>query len=64
MKSRTDEVPPKSLTSPPFVSNDRNCQMLVTYRFAGFKEVEKVGEVAIMENDYSHLACPRMWTCG
>ena len=34
-----------------FVSNDRNRQMLITYRFAGFKEVGKVGEVAIMEND-------------
>ncbi|HEX6900418.1 MAG TPA: HAD-IIIC family phosphatase [Thermoanaerobaculia bacterium] len=36
-----------------FVSNDRNRQMLITYRFAGFKEVERVGEVSVMENDYS-----------
>jgi FkbH-like protein len=41
-----------------FVSNDRNRQMLITYRFAGFKEVEKAGEVAIMENDYSALQPP------
>jgi FkbH-like protein len=34
-----------------FVSNDRNRQMLITYRFAGFKEVERIGEVAIMESD-------------
>jgi FkbH-like protein len=41
-----------------FVSNDRNRQMLITYRFAGFREVEKVGEVSIMENDYSAIQPP------
>ena len=41
-----------------FVSNDRNRQMLITYRFAGFKQVEKVGEVAVMENDFSALQPP------
>jgi FkbH-like protein len=41
-----------------FVSNDRNRQMLITYRFAGFKEVEKVGEVSLMENDYSAIQPP------
>jgi FkbH-like protein len=41
-----------------FVSNDRNRQMLITYRFAGFKEVERVGEVAILENDFSALQPP------
>jgi FkbH-like protein len=41
-----------------FVSNDRNRQMLITYRFAGFKEVEKQGEVSIMENDYSVIQPP------
>lgn len=41
-----------------FVSNDRNRQMLITYRFAGFKEVERVGEVAVMENDYSVIQPP------
>ncbi|HEX9943928.1 MAG TPA: hypothetical protein VGG03_18090 [Thermoanaerobaculia bacterium] len=41
-----------------FVSNDRNRQMLITYKFAGFKEVERVGELAIFENDYSALQPP------
>jgi FkbH-like protein len=41
-----------------FVSNDRNRQMLITYRFAGFKEVERQGEVAIMENDFSAIQPP------
>jgi FkbH-like protein len=41
-----------------FVSNDRNRQMLITYRFAGFKEVERVGEVSVMENDFSALQPP------
>jgi FkbH-like protein len=40
------------------VSNDRNRQMLITYRFAGFKEVGKVGEVSVMENDFSALQPP------
>ncbi len=41
-----------------FVSNDRNRQMLITYRFAGFREVEKAGEVSVMENDFSALQPP------
>jgi FkbH-like protein len=41
-----------------FVSNDRNRQMLITYRFAGFKEAERVGEVSILENDFSALQPP------
>jgi FkbH-like protein len=41
-----------------FVSNDRNRQMLITYRFAGFREVGKEGEVSIMENDYSAIQPP------
>ncbi len=41
-----------------FVSNDRNRQMLITYRFAGFKEVERVGEVSVMENDFSVIQPP------
>ncbi|HYU35606.1 MAG TPA: HAD-IIIC family phosphatase [Thermoanaerobaculia bacterium] len=36
-----------------FVSTDRNRQMLITYKFAGFKEVGRNGGVMIMENDYS-----------
>ena len=41
-----------------FVSNDRNRQMLITYRFAGFKEVARMGDVAILENDFSALQPP------
>ena len=41
-----------------FVSNDRNRQMLVTYKFAGFKEVERAGEVILFENDYAVLQPP------
>lgn len=41
-----------------FVSNDRNRQMLITYKFAGFKEVERAGEVILFENDYSVLQDP------
>jgi FkbH-like protein len=38
-----------------FVSTDRNRQMLITYKFAGFKEVARNGDVMIMENDYSAI---------
>lgn len=40
------------------VPNDRNRQMLITYRFAGFREVGREGEVSLMENDYSALQPP------
>jgi FkbH-like protein len=36
-----------------FVSNGRNRQMLITYKFAGFKEIGREGETAILENDLS-----------
>ena len=41
-----------------FLSTDRNRQMLITYRFAGFKEVGRNGDVALMENDYSAIQPP------
>jgi FkbH-like protein len=41
-----------------FLSTDRNRQMLITYKFAGFKEVARAGEVAIMENDFSAIQPP------
>ena len=44
-----------------FVSNDRNRQMLITYKFAGFKEIERVGEVILFENDYSVLQPPPVY---
>ena len=41
-----------------FVSNDRNRQMLITYKFAGFKEVGRNGDVILFENDYSAIQPP------
>ncbi|MDP9121407.1 MAG: HAD-IIIC family phosphatase [Acidobacteriota bacterium] len=38
-----------------FVSNDRNRMMLVTYKFAGFKEVGRNGGVALLENDLATI---------
>jgi FkbH-like protein len=38
-----------------FISNDRNRMMYVTYKFGGFKEVEKRGDVTIFENDLSYI---------
>ncbi|MFF5449607.1 HAD-IIIC family phosphatase [Streptomyces sp. NPDC012888] len=38
-----------------FVSTDRNRTMLVTYKFSGFREVAKDGEVSVLENDFSRL---------
>ena len=38
--------------------SDRNRQMLITYKFAGFKEVERNGELLLFENDYSVLQDP------
>jgi FkbH-like protein len=41
-----------------FLSNDRNRQMLITYRFAGFKEAGRVGELILFENDFSAVQPP------
>ncbi len=38
-----------------FKSNDRNRMMLVSYRFAGFREIERDGDIVLFENDLSHL---------
>lgn len=38
-----------------FVTNDRNRMMLVTYKFSGFRELEKDGELLILENDLAHI---------
>jgi FkbH-like protein len=38
-----------------FVSNDRNRMMYISYKFAGFKEVEKNGDLVIFENDLSRI---------
>ncbi|UQA57010.1 HAD-IIIC family phosphatase [Polyangium aurulentum] len=38
-----------------FVATDRNRMMYVTYKFAGFREVERDGARSILENDLSHI---------
>ncbi|NLL07030.1 MAG: HAD-IIIC family phosphatase [Clostridiaceae bacterium] len=38
-----------------FVSNDRNRMMYVTFKFAGFKEIDQVGDMVILENDLEHV---------
>jgi len=41
-----------------FVSTDRNRQMLITYKFAGFKEISRNGDIILFENDYSAIQPP------
>ncbi|WP_394846910.1 HAD-IIIC family phosphatase [Pendulispora brunnea] len=36
-----------------FVPTDRNRTMYVTYKFAGFREIEKRGNISVLENDLS-----------
>ncbi|MEH2023718.1 HAD-IIIC family phosphatase [Nostoc sp.] len=38
-----------------FVPNDRNRMMYISYKFAGFKEVDKNGNSVIFENDLSRI---------
>ncbi|MBW4636663.1 MAG: HAD-IIIC family phosphatase [Gloeocapsa sp. UFS-A4-WI-NPMV-4B04] len=38
-----------------FVSNDRNRMMYIAYKFAGFKEIEKQGDLVIFENDLTRI---------
>lgn len=38
-----------------FVSNHRNRMMYITYKFAGFREIEKKGERVILENDLKQI---------
>jgi FkbH-like protein len=38
-----------------FIPNGRNRMMHVTYKFAGFREVEKVGELIILENNLTRI---------
>lgn len=38
-----------------FVSNNRNRMMYIAYKFAGFKEIEKRGELVILENDLARI---------
>lgn len=41
-----------------FVNNNRNRMMFVTYKFAGFKETGKAGEIVVLENDLTHIQPP------
>jgi FkbH-like protein len=38
-----------------FVSNDRNRMMYVTYKFAGFREIAKNGQVTLLEHSLDHV---------
>lgn len=39
-----------------FISNDRNRSMYVTYKFAGFKEINRIGDHIVLENDLTKIA--------
>ena len=41
-----------------FVSNERNRMMYITYKFAGFKEIEKRGDLVILENNLMRIQPP------
>ncbi|MBC1236346.1 MULTISPECIES: HAD family hydrolase [Nostoc] len=38
-----------------FVSNNRNRMMYISYKFAGFQEIEKNGDLEILENDLTRI---------
>jgi hypothetical protein len=38
-----------------FVSTDRNRMMLITYRFAGFRQVDRTGDITILENNLDNI---------
>jgi FkbH-like protein len=38
-----------------FVPNDRNRMMYITYKFAGFSEIERKGDWVILENDLTRI---------
>jgi len=38
-----------------FVPNDRNRMMHITYRFAGFEEIEKKGNHVILQHDLNNI---------
>jgi FkbH-like protein len=41
-----------------FVSTERNRMMYITYKFAGFKEIEKKGDLVILENNLMRIQPP------
>src|SRR5205085_11376662 len=38
-----------------FVANDRNRMMYITYKFGGFREVGKIDNLVVFENDLSQI---------
>ncbi|MEN9565444.1 MAG: hypothetical protein RLZZ69_640 [Cyanobacteriota bacterium] len=38
-----------------FVANNRNRMMHIAYKFAGFKEIKKMGELKVLENDLTRI---------
>jgi FkbH-like protein len=38
-----------------FIPNDRNRMMYVTYKFGGFREIDKIGDLVILENDLTYI---------
>jgi FkbH-like protein len=45
----------KATLSAEFVPNDRNRLMYITYKFAGFKEIERRGNLVILDTDLKHI---------
>ena len=41
-----------------FMNNNRNRMMYISYKFAGFQEIEKRSEVVIFENDLTRIQTP------
>ncbi len=38
-----------------FAPNSRNRMMYITYKFAGFKEIKKIGNLLILENNLKRI---------
>ncbi|HEU5229467.1 MAG TPA: HAD-IIIC family phosphatase [Ktedonobacteraceae bacterium] len=38
-----------------FLETDRNRMMYITYKFGGFKEVDRAGDLVVFENDLTHI---------
>ena len=38
-----------------FLPTDRNRMMYITYKFAGFKETEKIDDLIILENNLTRI---------
>ena len=38
-----------------FITNERNRLMYITYKFAGFREVKRVGDLIVLEHDLAHI---------